>query len=274
MTGTLYVVATPIGNLKDLSYRAVEILKQVDVIAAEDTRHSRHLLDHYAIGTVMTSFHEHTKEEKKDFLIQQLEEGRSMALVSDAGTPLISDPGHQLVAKARQHNIPVVPVPGPCAAVTALSVAGLATDRFLFEGFLPAKPQSRRNRLQALEEVTATIIFYEAPHRIIAMVEDLVKVFGEDRQVAIAKELTKTFETVFSATPAAVLEWLQADSNHARGEFVVLVSGKEEKTEPDVEEALRIYSLLKEEMSTKQAVKMTVAITGFSKNKLYQLVVS
>ena len=220
MSGVLYVVATPIGNLEDITARAVRILREVDVVACEDTRRTRQLLTHFDIHTPTVSYYEHNKLTRGPQLLRQLGEGRSVALVSDAGTPGISDPGVLLVREARAAGIPVVPVPGASAVVTALSAAGLPADRFVFDGFLPVKPGRRVNRLKALRDLEATVVVYESPHRIVASMEAIAEVFG-DAPVVVARELTKQFEEIVTATPAEHLERLRAGS--ARGEFVVVI---------------------------------------------------
>ncbi|OGT30725.1 MAG: 16S rRNA (cytidine(1402)-2'-O)-methyltransferase [Gammaproteobacteria bacterium RIFCSPHIGHO2_12_FULL_35_23] len=272
MTGILYIVATPIGNLQDMSFRAIEVLKQVDLIAAEDTRHSNKLLNYFGIDTALTSFHEHSSPEKQAYLVRELLADKSIALISDAGTPLISDPGSWLVAKAKQEQIKVVPIPGPCAAIAALSVAGLSTAKFHFEGFLPAKTSARQQRLQELCLFTQTLILYEAPHRIIDLVTDLEMIMGGSRQIVIARELTKTFETIYSACVSEVLTWLQSNDNEQRGEFVVLVAGMTENLKNNLTEAMRIYRILQNELSSKQAIKLAAAIAEVSKNELYKIV--
>ena len=274
MTGVLYIVATPIGNLKDITFRAVEVLKQVDLIAAEDTRHSKKLLGHYGIDTALTSFHEHTKPEKRQQLLAKLQAGASLALISDAGTPLISDPGNRLVYEAKQQGISVVPVPGPCAAITALSAAGLPADRFTFIGFLSAKSMTRRNQLAQLVSSESTLIFYESPHRIVACLQDMLNVFGEQREAVLARELTKAYETIHKATLAELCIWVEQDIQQQKGEFVLLIAPQQQLLPEEMQAALNTFHLLNKELPVAQAVKFAAAIVGVSKNKLYKLVTS
>ena len=225
MPGTLYVVATPIGNLADLTPRAREVLASVALIAAEDTRHTRQLLQSCGIGTALTSLHEHNEAHKSAELVARLARGESIALVSDAGTPLVSDPGFDLVAAARREGIAVVAIPGACAAIAALSIAGLPTDRFAFEGFLPAKTAARSERLERLAREERTLIFYEAPHRLAEVLRDMARIFGAERRASISRELTKRFETTYSGTLAELNEAAERDSDMTRGELVIVVSG-------------------------------------------------
>lgn len=271
MKGTLYVVATPIGNLKDISLRALEILAQVDFIAAEDTRHASHLLNHYAIGTKLLSLHEHNERSATEKLTALLLAGKSVALISDAGTPAISDPGAYLVSAARHHGIITTPIPGANAAISALSAAGIADPHFLFYGFLPPKRSSRIRELKAFSLFPHTLVYYEAPHRILECIADLDEILGSEREIVIARELSKTFENIHACALGKALDWLGADSNRQRGEFVLLVSGKppEPKKEGISPEAKRILALLIEELPIKQAAKLAAAITGEKKNALY-----
>jgi 16S rRNA (cytidine1402-2'-O)-methyltransferase len=269
-TAILYVVSTPIGNLDDLSPRAVETLKKVDLIAAEDTRHSGRLMQHFAISTPMLAVHDHNERQRAQMLVNKLAEGQSIALISDAGTPLISDPGYHLVSAVREAGYQVVPVVGPCALIAGLSVSGLATDRFSFYGFLPAKSSGRKQHLQQLEKVTHTQVFYESPHRIVAMVDDIVTVMGADRKLVLARELTKTFETVYGAPASEVQAWLAADHNQQKGEFVVLIAGAEPEELQDIgPEEERMLTLLLAELPIKKAAAITAAITGHKKKALY-----
>lgn len=271
--GELYIVATPIGNLQDISARAIETLSRVACIAAEDTRHSLLLLQHLAIHTPLCAFHEHNEREQTEQLIQRLQNGESIALISDAGTPLLSDPGFFLVRAARKAGVKVIPIPGPCAAITALSAAGLPTDRFVFEGFLPAKSKQRLARLEALCKETRTLIFYEAPHRILDLLEDLLKVFGEERLAVIARELTKRFETIHSARLIELKHILLSHPNETRGEMVVLVQGQTEQEEENKPQSIatdHLLTVLLETLSLKQAVELAAKITGERKNALYQ----
>ena len=269
--GILYIVATPIGNLNDITLRALEVLKQVDLIAAEDTRHSRKLLDAFHIGTRLLAVHDHNEADRAGFLCERLAQGQNIALISDAGTPLISDPGYRLVQVVRDAGFDVVTIPGPCAAVAALSIAGLPTDRFLFVGFLPARQQARRTELEKLQFQTATLVFYESPKRIAEMLADVAAVFGAERMVAIAKELTKTFETVKLDTVASLLDWLNEDENRQRGEFVVLVRGFEEQAGGAQIDAsvLRSIELARQHMPLKKACALVSELTGIARNQLY-----
>ena len=269
--GVLYIVATPIGNLQDISARALEVLKAVSLIAAEDTRHSRKLLMHYGIGTALQSVHEHNERDVTGRLVQKLTAGADVALVSDAGTPLISDPGFHLVRSARQAGIRVVPVPGPSALIAALSVAGLPTDRFVFEGFLAAKQVARRQRLQGLAAETATLVFYESSHRITASLADMADCLGDHRAASLARELTKTFETVLTGSLLGLLEQLQADSQQQKGEFVVMVQGAAPRDPAAIDVASeQVLAVLLSELPLKQAATLAARITGLSKNVLYE----
>ena len=265
----LYVVATPIGNLGDMVPRAVEVLQSVGLIAAEDTRHSGKLLQHFRIDTPCVSYHDHSGESRLDELLAKLGAGVSVALISDAGTPLVSDPGYRLIERAQAAGLRVVPVPGACAAIAALSAAGLPSDRFAFEGFLPAKQAARRARLEALAGETRTLIFYEAPHRVLQAVEDMAAVLGAERLGALARELTKHFETVKRAPLGELAAWIAADDNQQRGECVLLVAGcsGEREADPDAE---RTLGILLEELPVKQAAALAARITGLPKNQLYQ----
>lgn len=268
----LYVVATPIGNLSDISARAIEALKQVDLIACEDTRHSARLLNHLNIQKPLLSYHDHNETEQTRNLIGKLQAGQSIALISDAGTPLISDPGYQLVRQAHENNITVVPLPGPCALITALSASGLPSDRFTFEGFLPAKQQARLECLEKLKTEARTLIFYESTHRITASLEDMVKVFGSDRRAVVARELTKAFETLRGDELGNLSAWVKEDANQRKGEVVLLVRGAEAQDQDEVRvEAEKILAILLEELPVKQAAQLAAKITGGKKNALYQM---
>lgn len=270
MTGILYVVATPIGNLKDITLRAIEIMRQVDLIAAEDTRHSKRLLQEYDITANMISLHEHNEREQMSYLLQQIQAGRSIALISDAGTPLISDPGFPLIRAARAEGINIVPVPGPCAAITALSVAGLPADHFIFEGFLPTKTQARCHRLQTMQYEQRTIIFYESVHRIVECLQDMQTVFGNARRIILARELTKTYETFMDGTLEEVCQQVIQNSDQRRGEFVLILEGYHIADDDGLTpEAKRILSVLMEELPIKQAVQLAAKITECRKNFLY-----
>jgi 16S rRNA (cytidine1402-2'-O)-methyltransferase len=270
-SGVLYVVATPIGNLQDLSARALEVLRAVPLIAAEDTRHSKKLLAHYGIGTRQMAVHEHNERDITDSLLRHLAAGEDLALVSDAGTPLISDPGFYLVRAARQANMRVVPIPGASALVAALSVAGLPSDRFLFEGFLPSKQAARQQRLQALAAVTVTLVLYESSHRICASLRDMVECLGGSREATVARELTKTFETILSGSLDELLVQVESDANQQKGEFVVLIHGAPARERSVVDaETLRMLELLIAELPLKQAAGLAAKISGLSKNVLYE----
>lgn len=270
--GVLYVVATPIGNLGDISARALQVLRGVDRIAAEDTRHSRRLLEHFGIHKPLISLHEHNEHLRIPQLIADLSAGRSIALISDAGTPLISDPGFQLLRCLRDRGIKAVPIPGPSSLMAALSVAGLPTDRFVFEGFLPAKSNARHKHLENLKAYRHTLVFFESSHRIQASLADMAAVFGGERQAVIARELTKLFEQVQGGTLTELCEWIEADEKRRLGEFVVVVQGAtqpaETTTNPEVQYLLRA---LLEELPLKRAVALAAKITGLKKNALYEL---
>lgn len=271
--GSLYVVATPIGNLDDMSVRALKVLREVTLIAAEDTRHSSRLMQHFGISTPLAACHEHNERDEGSRFITRLLAGDDVALISDAGTPLISDPGYHLVRQARAAGIPVVPVPGACALIAALSAAGLPSDRFIFEGFLPAKAVGRKARLEQVKKEPRTLIFYEAPHRILECLQDMEQVFGADRPALLAREITKTFETLKGLPLGELRAFVEADSNQQRGECVVLVAGWTPPEDEDVigAEARRILDLLLEEMPLKRAAALAAAITGVRKNLLYQV---
>ncbi|WP_178086495.1 16S rRNA (cytidine(1402)-2'-O)-methyltransferase [Pseudomonas sp. GV071] len=271
--GTLYVVATPIGNLDDISARALKVLRDVALIAAEDTRHSMRLMQHFGIPTPLAACHEHNERDEGSRFLSRLQAGDDVALISDAGTPLISDPGYHLVRQVRAAGIKVVPVPGPCALIAALSAAGLPSDRFIFEGFLPAKAVGRRARLEAVKEEPRTLIFYEAPHRILECLEDMELVFGGERVALLARELTKTFETLNGLPLSELRAWVASDSNQQRGECVVLVAGWQapEGDEAVSAETLRVLDLLLKEMPLKRAAAVAAEITGVRKNLLYQV---
>lgn len=270
--GVLYIVATPIGNLGDITLRALDILRSVDLIAAEDTRHSARLLQHFGITTRMASYHDFSDDTRVDQLLGNLQEGRSVALISDAGTPLISDPGYRLVSVARARGLRVVPVPGVCAATAALSAAGIPSDRFTFEGFPPAKQAARLKLFARLREEPRTLVFYESPHRILDCVDDMASSFGSERMVVIARELTKAFETIHGDTLGGLQQWLRADENQQRGEFVILLRGAEQTPDEQLSpEARRVLAVLLEELSVKQAAALASRLTGVKKNLLYAL---
>lgn len=274
-SGTLYVVATPIGNLGDLTQRARETLERVDVVAAEDTRHSRQLLQHLGLSKRLMAVHDHNESGQVAQIRSLLASGSSVALVSDAGTPLISDPGYTLVSDLRAAGFRVVPVPGPSAVITALSAAGIPCDRFVFEGFLPAKGGARRKALELLEQERRTMVFYESPHRIQDCLQDLASVFGKERHCVLARELTKTFETFLSGRLSELQEALEADPNQRKGEFVVIVQGRPageaeeeaEQIEVSLDDLLRCLLPV---MPVKQAVSQLVTLTGLPKNRIYE----
>ena len=271
--GTLYVVATPIGNLQDWSPRAREVLAAVDVIAAEDTRHSRPLLQHFGIATPLLALHAHNENERVDELVQRMLQGESLALISDAGTPLVSDPGFPLVRAALLAGVRVSPIPGASAAMAALSVCGLPSDRFVFEGFLPAKSSARRARLQALKDESRTLIFFEAPHRLLESLQDMAQVMGGMREAALARELTKTFETVRMAALHELLAWVEVDKDQQRGESVILLRGYEAESsseQGDVSAQDLLHSLLKHGVSVKTAATIAEEVLGGRKKAYYQ----
>ncbi len=267
--GTLFVVATPIGNLGDISRRAVETLGKVEVIAAEDTRVTKRLLGHLGLATHCLALHDHNEREVVPRLIERMGRGESVALVSDAGTPLISDPGFLLINAAYENAIPVVAVPGPSALSAALSIAGMPVDRFAFEGFLPAKPGERKRRLEGLAAESRTLVFYESSHRIMAMLEDLDLVLGPQRQIALAHELTKVHESVERGTAKQVLAWLREDLNRTKGEFVAVVAGAPTVSH-DARQSDAVLSVLLEFLPTNQAVAAAGRLTGEKRNALYQ----
>jgi 16S rRNA (cytidine1402-2'-O)-methyltransferase len=267
----LYVVATPIGNLGDLSARAVEVLQGVDIIAAEDSRHSRRLLEHYAIDTPVMAYHDHSDERAMHKISVCLAGGGSVALVSDAGTPLISDPGYRLVRAMQDAGFAVRPVPGACAAVAALSVSGLATDRFLFEGFLPARAGARDKRLQRLSVETATVIFYEAPHRVLECLQAMAAAFGPGREAVLAREVTKTLETIRRGTLEELRAFVAGDSNQQKGEIVLLVAGARDDTPEVSAEIATLLQRLARELPAKTAAAIVADHTGLRKKLLYDL---
>jgi 16S rRNA (cytidine1402-2'-O)-methyltransferase len=275
LKGTLYVVATPIGNLGDISLRALDVLKAVDLIAAEDTRNSKVLLNHYTIATPMTAYHEHNESNKAKQLIAKLAEGESIALISDAGTPLINDPGFTLLEQANAAGINVVPIPGACALIAALSGAGISTAKFSFEGFLPRTVSARKAVFESYAQRACTLVFYESSHRIVKCLQDLAEVYAPTRKMAIARELTKTYETIVSKTIAETVELVQSDSNMQRGEFVVLVEGFDKKKhQPQQEglsdEAADVLKILLSECTVKTAVSLATQLTGLSKRDIYK----
>lgn len=268
--GVLYVVATPIGNLGDMTARAIDVLREADIVAAEDTRHAGALLTHFGLRAKLISLHEHNEERRIEALVAHLAAGRRVALVADAGTPLVSDPGYRIVAAAWARGFRVSPVPGACAVIAALSCAGLPTDRFVFEGFLPAKRSARRERLEGLSAEPRTMVFYESPRRLTECLRDMAAVFGDDREAVVAREITKLHEQILPGTLAELIGWVDEDENARRGEIVVLVRGAPERSRTGLDEnAIRVLTTLLTELPVKQAVRLTAAATGTPKNLLY-----
>lgn len=274
MESAIYIVATPIGNLADITIRAIEVLRNVDIIAAEDTRHTRKLLDHYGITTRLTSFHEHNESEKALFILSEVKAGKSIALVSDAGTPLISDPGHVLVSMAKTENVKVVPLPGPSALIAALSSGGLSCGRFVFEGFLPVKAKAKQACLEALRYEPRTIVFYESPHRIVSTLEILAEIYPLRRMV-IARELTKRFETITQGTAEVLVEWTHQNQEQQKGEFVLLLAGS---TEPSLDvnrvEQDALLSKLLALLPPKKAVQIVCETFNLDKKEMYDRAVA
>lgn len=272
LTGILYIVATPIGNLQDITQRALETFAQVDLIAAEDTRHSGLLLSHYGIKKLFFALHDHNEQEKAHILVEKLKQGSNIALISDAGTPLISDPGFHLVRQCREAGIRVVPLPGACAAITALCASGIASDRFCFEGFLPAKSKARKDKLENIAEEDRTLIFYESTHRILDTLEDMQAVLGEERYIVLAREMTKTWETITGNTIKNLREWLLEDPNRTKGEMVLIVEGKPKSDNNDEisPQAVKALELIAEELPLKKAAAIVAELYGYKKNALYQ----
>jgi len=267
----LYVVATPIGNLEDISYRAVRILSEADLIAAEDTRHSRVLLAHYGITTPMQALHEHNEAQAVERVLERIAAGEAIALISDAGTPLISDPGYRLVRAAREAGLPVFALPGASAVTTALSVAGLPPDRFAFEGFLPSKAAARKKKLASLSHESRTLVFFESSHRIEAAIGDMAKVFGQQRLAAVCRELTKKFETVLRAPLAEISEMLAQDKNQTRGEFVIVIDGYGGDEDESMASALELASALQEYLPASQAARVAAKLNDVSRREVYRL---
>ena len=267
--GILHVVATPIGNLGDLSPRAQQILGDVAAVCAEDTRHTRRLLAHFGIEADLVALHEHNEQQQAARLVQRLQAGESLALVSDAGTPLVSDPGFRLVRAAREAGVRVSPVPGPSALVAALSVAGVASDRFAFEGFLPAKAAARRERLQRLAGEPRTLLFYEASHRIVETLDDMAEAFGPDRHAVMARELTKLFETVLDGRLADLRDRVREDADQRKGEFVLVVEGAAEDAGAVLAEGHRVYAVLSRHLPPSSAARLAAEITGAPRKALY-----
>ncbi|MFM2435843.1 MAG: hypothetical protein RL063_1826 [Pseudomonadota bacterium] len=273
--GLLYVVATPIGNLSDITLRALDVLKSVDAIAAEDTRHTSGLLSHFGIAKKLIAVHEHNEHQSAEKLLALLLAGQNIALVTDAGTPAVSDPGAIVVDLVRKAGIKVVPIPGASAVIAALSASGISQNGFLFYGFLPASGSARRKALEILKAQAVTLVFYEAPHRIIESVVDMAAILGAERRITIAREITKTFETIYSCELSKAEAWLQADANQQRGEFVLLVEAAAIKDAAEIpEDTVRVLKLLLADLPLKQAVQLTTEITGEKKNVLYELALS
>jgi len=268
-SGTLYVVATPIGNLEDLSPRALRTLRECDAILAEDTRHTRQLLAHFGVERPLQALHEHNEAQQFPALVEQLRQGRNLALVSDAGTPLVSDPGFRLVRAAREAGITVSPIPGPCAAIAALSAAGLPSDRFVFEGFLSPKAAARRERLAELREESRTLVLYESSHRIEDCLDDAIVVLGGERRAVLAREISKRFETVLDGSLTELRERLRADPDQRRGEFVLLLEGAPASADAALGEGRRLYALLSQHLSPSQAAKLAAEFTGAPRKLLY-----
>lgn len=268
---TLYIVPTPIGNLGDITQRAIEVLSNVDLVAAEDTRHTGKLLSHFSIQTKTFALHDHNEQQKAQVLVDKLLAGHSIALVSDAGTPLISDPGYHLVTQCRQAGVKVVPLPGACAVITALSASGLPSDRFSFEGFLPAKSKGRKDKFLEIAKVERTCVFYESPHRILDSLDDMLEILGPDREVVLARELTKTFETIQGMPLGELVEWVKSDSNQQRGEMALLIHGYRASEDDSIpEEVKRTVTILTNELPLKKAAAMAAEIYNLKKNALYK----
>lgn len=269
--GKLFIVATPIGNLQDISQRALTVLADVELIAAEDTRHSQKLLQQFQITTSMLSLHDHNEQQRAQQLIKRLQQGQNIALISDAGTPLISDPGYGLVNQCRQHDIQVIPIPGACAAIAALSASGLATDRFVFEGFLPVKEQARRQAIEQLLGQTSTTVFYEAPRRVVSTLQMMAELLPGDHQLVLAKELTKAFENFISGTASQLLAWLQAEPVRQKGEFVLMVAGCPHDPSSISQPALALLRELMAVLPLKKAAAITASHYDLKKNDLYKI---
>ncbi|MDG2957863.1 16S rRNA (cytidine(1402)-2'-O)-methyltransferase [Exercitatus varius] len=270
-SGILYIVATPIGNLQDITRRALDVFAQVDLIAAEDTRHSGLLLSHYGIKKPFFALHDHNEQQKAALLVEKLQQGVHIALISDAGTPLISDPGFHVVRQCRQAGIRVVPLPGACAAITALCASGIASDRFCFEGFLPAKSKARRDKLQNLAEESRTLIFYESTHRILETLEDVEFVFGGERYAVLAREITKTWETISGDIISRLRQWLGEDPNRTKGEMVLIIEGKPKSENIEFDgQALKALQLISRDLPLKKAAAIVAELYGYKKNALYQ----
>ena len=273
LESAIYIVATPIGNLSDITIRGLDVLRGVDFIAAEDTRHTRRLLDHHGISAKLVAYHEHNEAEKSLYLISEVQQGRSIALVSDAGTPLISDPGHTLVSLAKKEGVKVIPVPGPSAIIAALSASGLPCGKFIFEGFLPVKQKAKRDLLELFRYEARTVVFYESPHRILSSLEVLASLFP-GRHLAIARELTKRFETITSGLTEELQSWTLADDNQQKGEFVLVLSGASKQGDEDLVSQERLLSRLMEYLPPKKAIQVVTEFYGGDKKALYDKAVS
>lgn len=270
MSAQLFVVATPIGHLDDMTYRAINVLESVSLIAAEDTRQSAPLLKHYNITTPLTAVHDHNEDHKINSMIEKLQNGENIALISDAGTPLISDPGFRLVRAAQQAGIRVTPIPGACAAIAALSSVGLPSDRFLFVGFLPSKASQRQGQLEQLKDHSETLIIYEAPHRIVDCLSDIQAIFGADRRIGFAREITKTFETIVQKPVGELLEWVKADHHQQKGEMVLVIAGNPNEVDLEPQKVDQLLTRLLQDLSIKAASQLAADLTGLKKKALYQ----
>jgi 16S rRNA (cytidine1402-2'-O)-methyltransferase len=270
----LYVVATPIGNLKDVTYRAIEVLSQVDHIAAEDTRHSARLFKQYQIRTPCSALHEHNERQVAHSIIEKIKQGETWAVISDAGTPVVSDPGYFLIKEARDQGVKVIPIPGPNAAIAALSASGMPSDRFTFEGFLHAKASPRQKHLQSLVGESRTMVFYESPHRLLASLQDMVEILGGERRAVFARELTKTYETICQGSLAQILQTVKDDVQQQKGEMVIIVAGAESSPQGRDEHSDFVLGILLQELPLKQAAALASSITGVKKNELYQKALS
>ena len=271
MNGKLFIVATPIGNLNDITLRAIEVLKNVDIVLVEDTRQSKKLFANFEISTPMMAFYDHNERKKTKIIVDKINSGKSIALISDAGTPLISDPGYFLVAQAKKEGIDVIPIPGPSALISAISVSGIASDSFTFFGFLPSKQSARVKFLQKRTSLNETSIYYESPKRILATLKDMLTIFGIGREVCLAKELTKSFETIHTDKIPSLIEYLISDPTHQKGEFVILVSAADKIDRTEAEAQLdSLLPILCAEMGTSKAAKLAAKITGIDKNQCYK----
>ncbi len=273
-TGSLYIVATPIGNLDDITFRAVKTLQGVDLIAAEDTRVAQRLLSRYQITTPLISCHEHNEQSRSNLFIKKIQGGQSIALISDAGTPLINDPGYRLVSDLRAHQITIIPIPGPCAAIAALTISGLPTSRFCYEGFLPKRSSERKKTLSKLFEEPRTLIFYESPHRLLNTLQDMQTIFGSERQATFAKELTKVHEHVQTDSLSNLTDWIMNNPDRCRGEFILVVQGNSDKLPAQgMQDPKKLMELLIAHLPTKSATSVAAKITGMNKNELYQIAI-